>query len=155
MVGGATLTLVAHALVLRCHQCGQANRVPVGRLYEGGRCGACKAPLAAPDQPVEISDEELEGLLAEAPVPVVVDFWAPWCGPCRMIGPTLEDAARKLQGRLLIAKLNVDDNPQGAARHDARSIPLLVGFSGGKAVQRQVGALPPAALLAWLQKLLA
>lgn len=144
---------VASALVLRCHHCGQANRVPVARLFAGGRCGACKSPLGAPDHPIDLTDDDLEGVIAEAPVPVVVDFWAPWCGPCRMIAPTLEDAARKLQGRLLVAKLNVDDNPRGAAQHGARSIPLLVGFSGGEAVQRQVGALPPPALTAWLQKL--
>ena len=127
----------------------------MARLFAGGRCGACKSTLPAPDHPVEVSDEDLDGLVAEAPVPVVIDFWAPWCGPCRMIGPTLEDAARKLQGKLLIGKLNVDDNPQSAALHGARSIPLLVGFSGGEPVQRQVGALPPPALMAWLQQVIA
>lgn len=103
---------------------------------------------------MDLTDSDLEGVIAEAPMPMVVDFWAPWCGPCRMIAPTLEDAARKLQGRLLVAKLHVDENPLGAARYGARSIPLLVGFSRGEEVQRQVGALPPPVLMAWLQKLL-
>lgn len=145
---------MASALVIRCHQCGQGNRIPVARLFGGGRCGACKSPLPAPEHPIEITDAELEGLIAEAPVPVVVDFWAPWCGPCRMIAPTLEDAAKKYQGKLLVAKLNVDDNPEGAARYGARSIPLLIGFSEGDPVQQQVGALPPQALHSWLQRLL-
>lgn len=123
-------------------------------MFEQPRCGACKNALPSPDHPLEISDDELEGLIAESPVPVVVDFWAPWCGPCRMIAPTLEEAARTHAGKLLVAKLNVDDNPRGAARYEARSIPLLVGFSGGAPVSRQVGALPPPSLRSWLSGLL-
>jgi len=145
---------VTSALVLRCHQCGQANRVPVARVFQGPRCGSCRQPLPRPDEPIETSDDELEGLIAGSPVPVVVDFWAPWCGPCRMIAPTLEEAARTHAGNLLVVKLNVDDNPQGAARYQARSIPLLVAFSGGQPVGRQVGALPPPALRSWLGQFL-
>lgn len=85
-------------------------------------------------------------LEADAPVPVLVDLWAPWCGPCRMVAPVLEELSRELAGRLKVVKVNVDENPRLASRFDARSIPMLVVMKGGQLVERVVGAQPKAAL---------
>ena len=120
---------MAYSLIVSCAHCGQQNRIPVARIGQNPACGSCKSALAAPDEPLEVGDHDLASLLRESPVPVVVDFWAPWCGPCRMIGPPLSNLAREFAGKLLVAKVNVDDNPASAQANDARSIPLLVGFS--------------------------
>ena len=143
------------SIVTRCNRCGQPNRVPVTRLFESPKCGACKAELPVGSAPIDVTDADLQDVLAASPVPVVVDFWAPWCGPCRMVGPVLDDLAHKLSGKVLFAKLNVDDNPQMAARYNARSIPLLLGFANGKKVAEQVGALPPPQLASWVGKVAA
>jgi thioredoxin 2 len=129
--------------------------VPVERLAEHPRCGACKNALSYPNEPLELSDADLEGVVAGSPLPVVVDFWAPWCAPCRMIGPVLEKLAGELSGQVIVAKINVDHNPHMAQRYDARAIPMLIGFAGGKQVNKQVGALSPSALKAWVQQVAA
>ena len=152
---GAYVRVVESKIVVRCGKCGQQNRMAVTRIGDGPKCGACKTTLPPPGEPIDVTDEELPALLAESLVPVVVDFWAAWCGPCRMIAPTLEDLARHHAGKLLVVKLDVDENPRMAAAHDAKSIPLLVGFSRGKPIARQVGALPPAQLASWVESVVA
>ncbi len=146
---------MAYPVILACSNCGQQNRVPVARLQQRPACGACKTALPPPSGPIDVGDADLRALISESPLPVVVDFWAPWCGPCRMIGPPLEKLAGEFAGRLIVAKLNVDDNPGAAQAYDARSIPLLVGFSRGETVARQVGAPPPPALRAWVERVVA
>lgn len=131
-----------------CPRCSSKNRLrppPKGQLPVCGRCGAALPWL------IEASDASFAGEL-EAALPVLVDFWAPWCGPCRMIAPVLEQLALELAGRLKVVKLNVDDNPQTARTFQVHSIPTLILFKGGKPVERVAGALPKGALLARLER---
>jgi len=114
-------------------------------------CGQCNAPLGVTSEPVEVSDEEFQAKVAQSPLPVLVDFWAPWCGPCRMVAPTLEALAKEMAGRVRIAKINVDDNPVMAGQLGVRGIPTMVLFKNGQEVDRQVGALPKAEIQRWLQ----
>ncbi len=132
--------------VIRCPHCAKPNRV---RPVPAGipRCANCHQPL-----PWIVSADQA-GYDAEisASVPVLVDFWAPWCGPCRMVSPVLERLANRFAGRLKLVKVNVDDNPHLAGRYGAMSIPLLVLIAHGQEVDRQVGAAPEAQLIGWLE----
>jgi thioredoxin 1 len=94
------------------------------------------------DQPIHVSDADFQKTVLESTVPTVVDFWAPWCGPCRMVAPTLEKLAREYSGKLLIAKVNTDENPQWAGRYGVQGIPTMLFVANGKVIHRQVGALP-------------
>jgi thioredoxin 2 len=137
------------ASVIACPSCGARNRV--GAVASGyPRCARCKTPLPW----VVDADDATFAQETTASVPVVVDFWAAWCGPCRMIAPVLQDLATRRAGRLKVVKVDVDANPQLAARHRAQSIPLLVALRDGEEVDRIVGALPRAALEARLAPLL-
>ena len=93
-------------------------------------------------EPVNVTDEAFEKAVMQSAVPVIVDFWAPWCGPCRMVSPILEKFANEYQGRLIVAKVNTDDNPQWAGQFDVRGIPTMLFVAGGQIVHKQVGALP-------------
>jgi thioredoxin 2 len=135
--------------IVRCPACGARNRLsPVAR--GAPRCAKCKAML-----PWLVSaDTASFDAEATASVPVVVDLWAPWCGPCRMIAPVLEDLVARHPGRVKVVKVNVDEEPQLGARFDARSIPLLVVLDDGTEVERIVGAVPRAALESRLARFL-
>lgn len=137
---------------IECDSCGASNRVPLSRLKERPKCGKCKERLPLGGGPITVTDSNFEETIRTSPVPVIVDFWAPWCGPCKMIGPPLEKLAAKMAHEVLIAKVNVDENPAVAAKFKARSIPMLIGFVEGTAVDTQVGALPPAALESWVRR---
>jgi thioredoxin 2 len=131
--------------VLVCANCGARNKIrPSNRGVP--TCGRCKQPLpwlvSATDVTFDVE--------ADASVPVVVDLWAPWCGPCRFLGPILEELSREYGGRLKVVKVNVDDNPELAQRFDARSIPTMLVLKGGRPVDRIVGALPKEQLVARL-----
>jgi len=142
--------------MLRCPACGTANRVPRAKLQEGKRpvCGRCKSPLLAGSGPVTVSDASFAELVGGSPLPVLLDLWAPWCGPCRAVGPIVEELARELAGRVRVGKLNVDDNPQTAARFGARSIPTLLILRNGREVDRIVGAVPKQEILRHLAPVL-
>ena len=140
------------AFVVRCARCGQPNRVPTARVFDGPRCGTCRGELPLGGAPLALGERDFDAVVSAAKVPVVVDFWATWCGPCKSIAPVLEHAAKELAGRLLIAKVDVDENPSLAERFDASSVPLLVAFRGGAPVARQVGALPTDELGRWLER---
>lgn len=137
------------ALELSCSGCNAVNRVPAARLGQVAKCGRCATPLRV-DRPVNVDDGTFAGLTRVATVPVLLDVWAPWCAPCRMVAPELEKVARERASRVLVAKLNSDENPAVSAQLGIRSIPALLLFRGGQEVAREVGALPAAGILSLL-----
>lgn len=130
-----------------CPSCGAANRVPEAAAEGTPRCGRCKAALA---WIVEAGDGNFDRL-AQASVPVLVDLWAPWCGPCRLVTPAVEAIASELAGGLKVLKVNIDQAPAVAARYQVQGIPTLLLLRGGQPIARQVGALPQSALSTWVR----
>ena len=132
MAGNAKIT---------CLECGAVNRVPEAKLGAGPKCGVCGAGLA--DGRVrELEPSTLAKAIRNDEVPLVVDFWAPWCGPCRMMAPEFAKAARAMKGEVRFAKINTEDFPQVSQKHGIRGIPLLIVFRGGRELARQAGAMP-------------
>ena len=130
---------------MRCANCGTVNRVPLEKLAQGLApvCGQCKSPLSI-GKPVTVTDATFHEEVEQSVLPVLVDMWAPWCGPCRMIAPFVDQLALEKAGRLPVAKLNVDENPNVAMRFDIQSIPALLVFKDGREVDRIIGAVPAA-----------
>ena len=137
--------------LIRCGHCGQRNRVPVAASGTP-RCGKCHQPLP---WIADADDTSFRDIAEAAKIPVIVDLWAPWCGPCRMVSPALEQLASELAGRVKLVKVNVDTSPQVSQRFDAQAIPTLLLLRGGQVAARQVGAAPIAVLRAWVEKGLA
>lgn len=131
---------MADALTFRCDHCGGLNRVSAERLNDGARCGRCHTALETAARPFAVDDDALERLVRSSPVPVLVDFWAAWCGPCRAVAPHLETLARKHAGRLLIAKVDVDRHKRTAGALGVQGIPTLAVYQGGKLVKSEAGA---------------
>lgn len=132
-------------MIIRCLKCGTKNRMPENRLNDLPLCGKCRAKLVVTSnqgRPVEVTDSTFSREILCAPGSVLVDCWAPWCGPCRTVAPILDELASKYAGGVRIAKLNVDENPLTASRYEVRSIPTLLLFKDGTLVNTLVGALP-------------
>ena len=144
------------AKVITCPSCGANNRVPTEKLREGllPVCGRCKTPLTASVHPVVVTDANFAEEVERSPLPVLLDMWAPWCGPCRMIAPTIEQLAGELSGRVKVAKLNTDENQMTGARFNVRSIPTLLVLKDGKEIDRLVGALPKQEILRRLESVI-
>ncbi len=137
---------MAGSAIVACTNCGKKNRVPV--VARGvPRCAVCHTPLP---WIVDAAPDDFDGAI-DADLPVLVDFWAAWCGPCRMVGPVVERIGRELAGSLKVVKLDVDQAAEIAARHGAQSIPLLVLFRDGEEIDRLVGAVPERQLRQWLE----
>ena len=134
-------------LLRPCPHCGAKNRLPVARIDDAPACGACGQPLLD-GHPLELGDADFDAVAAATGRPLLVDFWAPWCGPCRMMAPAFAQAARQLGDRALLVKVNSDDNPRLAQRFGIRSIPTLVRVHGGRETARHSGAVPAAAIVA-------
>ena len=145
----------AQQTVIACPHCGARNRVALDKIDQGPKCGQCGAPLPlSAGEPVTVSDADFNREVLASPLPVLVDCWAPWCGPCKMITPILDELARTYQGRLKIAKLNVDENPSTAAAYQIQSIPTLLFVKNGAVVDTQVGVPSKNALVQRLNALL-
>jgi thioredoxin 2 len=137
----STLQLDTTGVITTCPNCGQRNRI-VFNAREA-RCGKCRADLPAPSEPIEVPDEaSFDALVQHAPYPVVIDFWAPWCGPCRMVAPELARVASTHAGRIIVAKVNTDEVPELGDRFRIRSIPTMAVFESGREVARTSGAMP-------------
>jgi thioredoxin 2 len=132
---------------LPCPHCSATNRLPAARIDEAPTCGKCGQPLLQ-GQPLELNDETFDAVVAATRLPVLVDFWAAWCGPCRMMAPAFEQAAAQLKGRALLVKVNSDDSPELSQRYGIRSIPTLVRLQQGRETGRQSGAIPASAIVA-------
>jgi thioredoxin 2 len=143
--------------LVRCPSCGATNRVPSDKIAQGLQpvCGRCKVALPLDNKPVNVTDANFAAEVERSPLPVLLDMWAPWCGPCKMVAPVIEELAAEMAGRVRVAKLNVDENPATAARFGVQSIPTLLLLKNGRELDRIVGAQSKAAIVQRIERVAA
>jgi thioredoxin 2 len=136
---------------LPCPHCGATNRLPAERIDDNPSCGKCGQPLVD-GQPLDLNDSNFDAVVDETRLPVLVDFWAAWCGPCQMMAPAFKQAAAQLKGRALLVKVNSDESPELSRRYGIRSIPTLVKLVNGREVGRQSGAVPAGVIVGMIER---
>ncbi len=141
---------MSEPLHIVCPHCDAVNRIPEPRLGDGPKCGRCHRPLFT-GEPLPLDDARFARHVTRSDLPLVVDFWAPWCAPCRMMAPAFAEAARALEPRVRLAKVNTEEEQRVGAQFGIRSIPTLVLFRGGREVARQAGALAAPDIRRWVQ----
>lgn len=145
-----------NAIIVTCPHCGTRNKIPAAKQHLGPKCGRCKQPLDLSSHavPVELSDAGFRSFIGQATLPVLVDFFSPSCGPCRMLAPTIDRLAKLYYGRMIIAKLDTSVNPQTAMQYQIRGVPALLFFRHGQEIDRIMGAVPEQALAAKIETIL-
>ena len=135
-----------------CRTCGQKNRIAVGHLADTGRCGACKGPIGPTGEPIPVNAAEFDEIVQGAKVPVLVDFWAAWCGPCRAAAPEVARTAMEMAGKGIVLKVDTEVEQGLAARYRVQGIPNFMVFAGGKAVRQQAGMVGHEVMSGWLRE---
>jgi thioredoxin 2 len=139
-------------MILTCPSCGRKNRSPAERLTQVGRCGACKTEISPPGRPIEADPDTFREITHGADVPVLVDFWADWCGPCKTAAPEVAKTAADMKGRAIVLKVDTERWPQLAAEYNVQGIPNFAVLKAGKLVYQQPGAVPSAVMTRWLEE---
>jgi thioredoxin 2 len=137
-------------MIRTCPSCGAQNRIPLEHLSDTGRCGSCKTKLAPHGEPIDADPKTFDVITRSAKVPVLVDFWAVWCGPCRMAAPEVHKLAEKVAGTALVLKVNTDTHPELAGRFNIQGIPAFIVFNNGRPVLQKSGVVPASTMMQWL-----
>ena len=144
-----------HPVISVCPSCGTKNRIPAQHLADTGRCGKCRASLPPSGDPIEADEGLFDAIVSSAKVPVLADFWASWCGPCKMAAPEVQQLAREMKGQALVIKVDTEANPRLAARFGIQSIPNFMVFQNGQAVFQRAGVAPRSEMRRWLEQSMA